>query len=71
MEVDTEIERQVKLMAKGFVTLESFSVEVDGEEGLASVRLIFRTKAIKALEQAIQSLQAAKGALEAEEDFQA
>ena len=58
-------------MAKGFVTLESFMVEVDGDEELADVRLVFRTKSIKKLDEAIRSLQAAKKALEAGDDFQA
>ena len=56
-------------MAKGFVTLESFMVEVDGDEELADVRLVFRTKSIKTLDQAIRSLQAAKKALEAGDDI--
>jgi len=58
-------------MPLGFVTLESFQVSVDGDEELADVVLIFRTKSLKTLDQAIRALQAAKTALEAGDDFQA
>jgi len=56
-------------MARGFVTLESFQVSVDGEEGVADIRLIFRTKNTKQLDEAIRLLQQAKGALESGYNF--
>ena len=56
-------------MARGFVTLESFQVSVDGEEGVADIRLIFRTKNTKQLDEAIRVLQQAKGALESGYNF--
>lgn len=57
-------------MDQGFVGLDSFTVGVDGAEGLASVRLIFITKSSQHLADAIRVLEAAKEALEDGKDYQ-